>query len=84
MIAKIKTKADFIFVRAGNLKKGDGFYILLSNGMSEFYPAVSKKSTLTLDDFSDLDVGEEIALEVETIIGSDSVTLLGLAKPKAA
>lgn len=74
MNPKLTGEVTLLFVRADMSKKNKP-YLILANGRKEFF-VWPTEDELAL--FSDFEENQEITLEVEVMVGSDSVKVLAV------
>jgi len=77
---KIKGRISAVFVIGGISKEKKRPYLQVSDGIEAQFFNFAKDSSLTADDFKDLERGDQIDLEVEVDPFSKRVTVLGFDK----
>jgi len=78
MNARLRGEVTLMFIRGGISSKNKKPYLNVSNGRSELYVNIPKSIEIDENTFADLEEGSEITIEVETLVGSDTVKLLSL------
>lgn len=74
MDSKLKGVVTILFIRAG-ISKTDKPYAMFANGREQFFVNVSAEE---VDMFKDYKENDEITLEVEQLVGSNSVKILAV------
>lgn len=76
MNAKLQGEVTLIFIRSG-VSKNENPYLMLSNGRKEFFVSVEESDLALFKDFKEND---EVTLEVEVLVGSDSLNIVTVHK----
>lgn len=79
MNAKLRGEVTVMFLNGGISAKSGKPYLKVSNGRSELYVDIPKGFEIDEKTFEELSEGDELTLEVETLVGSDRVKLLSLS-----
>jgi len=79
---KLQGEVTVTFVRGGvSTKTGTPKpYLQVSNGRSEFFITIPKSLEITSQTFENFEEGDSITLEVEVLVGTANVKLLGVVE----
>ena len=78
MNPKLTGEVTVTFIRGGISSKSGKPYLQISNGRAELFVNIPKEYEVDDKTFVDYSEDDMITLEVETIVGSDTVKLLSL------
>jgi len=79
MNPKLTGEVTVTFIRGGISAKSGKPYLQVSNGRAELFVNIPKGFEIDENTFSDYSEDDAITLEVETVVGSDTVKLVSLA-----
>ena len=75
---KLTGVVDLVFIRGGISSKSGNPYLQVSNGRKELFVTLDDELKITENTFSGYNEEDPISLEVEQVVGSDTVRVLDI------